>query len=210
MGVASEFIDTDAIAGIASSGYGSVYVYSALNNPETVDFLVAENVIDAPPEVENDDVPVYKFSRTDTQTQFFTTTKNERDFVSDTLPQYELEGISFVGVTPPTDGEDITGTKPVYRFFNQNTGVHLYTADENEKNFVEENLDNYVFEGTPYYGYDTQAEGTVPLYRLYNLGLDAHFYTPSATERDALLDSPEYELEGGDGIAFYVEPSPEV
>ncbi|MGD1917977.1 MAG: hypothetical protein ACFCAD_03285 [Pleurocapsa sp.] len=65
-----------------------------------------------------------------------------------------------------------------------------------------------MFEGTPYYGYDTQIEGTIPLYRFYNAGLDAHFYTPSAEERDFLIESPDYQSEGGDdGIAFYVEPA---
>lgn len=45
VGVASKFIDPDS-SGIPISGYGSVYVYSALNNPETVEFLNAENAID--------------------------------------------------------------------------------------------------------------------------------------------------------------------
>ncbi|MGD1922114.1 MAG: hypothetical protein ACFCAD_26400 [Pleurocapsa sp.] len=158
-----------------------------------------------------DDIPVYRFFRTDTQTQFYTTEEVERDVVLETLPQYELEGISFVGVAPPAEEEDITGISPVYRFFNTSTGVHLYTADENEKTFVEENLDNYVAEGTPYYGYDTQVEGTIPLYRFYNESLDAHFYTPSIEERDIFIESPDYEPEGSDtGIAFYVEPAPEV
>ena len=153
-------------------------------------------------------VDVYRFLRTDTQTQFYTTTEIERDTILETLPQYELEGSSFIGA-PNVD--PLTGTSPVYRFFNTSTGIHLYTADENERAFVEENLDNYVAEGTPYYGYDTQVEGTVPLYRFYNSELDAHFYTPSAEERDAFIASSDYEPEGGgDGIAFYVEPAPEV
>lgn len=157
-------------------------------------------------------VDVYRFLRTDTQTQFYTTTDVERESVLANLPQYELEGISFVGVAAPEEGVDsFTGTSPVYRFFNTSTGIHLYTADENERAFVEENLDNYVAEGTPYYGYDTQVEGTVPLYRFYNSELDAHFYTPSIEERDAFIASPNYEPEGGgDGIAFYVEPAPEI
>lgn len=210
-GVASEFIDTEVIAGFTTSGYGSVYIYSALNSPETVQFLETESVIDSSLELEEDDILVYRFLRTDTQTQFYTTSETERDVVEDTLPQYELEGVSFVGVNPPAEGEDITGLTPVYRFFNQDTGIHLYTADENEKNFVEENLDNYVFEGTPYYAFETQQEGTIPLYRFYNQELDAHFYTPSAEERDAFIASADFELEGSDdGIAFYVEPSPEL
>lgn len=157
-----------------------------------------------------DDVDVYRFFRTDTQTQFYTTTEVELDFVQENLPQYQLEGISFVAPAAPEDGEDpLTGTSPVYRFFNRSTGIHLYTADENERAFVEENLDNYVAEGTPFYGYDTQVEGTVPLYRFYNVSLDAHFYTPSAEERDFYISSPDYVPEGGgDGIAFYVEPPP--
>ena len=158
-----------------------------------------------------DVIPIYRFFRTDTQTQFYTTSEVERDAVLETLPQYELEGISFLGVAPPEEGEDISGASPVYRFFNTTTGVHLYTVDENERAFVEENLDNYVAEGTPYYGYDTQVEGTVPLYRFYNQGLDAHFYTPTIEERDAFIDSPDFEPEGSEtGIAFYVEPAPEL
>jgi hypothetical protein len=167
------------------------------------------------PEPINEDpteVDVYRFLRTDTQTQFYTTTDIERDTVLETLPQYELEGLSFVGEAPPAEGQDpLTGTIPVYRFFNTTTGVHLYTADENERAYVEENLENYVAEGTPYYGYETQVEGSIPLYRFYNAELDAHFYTPSTAERDSFIQSPDYELEGGgEGIAFYVEPAAEI
>ena len=156
-------------------------------------------------DITGDGIPVYRFFRTDTQTQFYTTSEAERDVVLDTLPQYDLEGISFVGA-PNVD--PLTGTSPVYRFFNSDTGIHLYTADVNEAAFVDENLSNYTLEGTPYYGYDTPVEGTVPLYRFYNADLDAHFYTPNAQERDFYAESPDYEPEGGgDGIAFYVEPA---
>ena len=150
-----------------------------------------------------EDIDVYRFFRNDTQTEFYTTTDIERESVLENLPQYELEGIAFVGA-PNVD--PLTGTSPVYRFFNNDTGVHLYTADENEAVFVDQNLSNYTFEGTPYYGYDTQVEGTVPLYRFYNQGLDAHFYTPYAEEREFYINSPNFQPEGGgDGIAFYVE-----
>ncbi|MCC0178961.1 VWD domain-containing protein [Waterburya agarophytonicola K14] len=156
-------------------------------------------------------VPVYRFLRTDTQTQFYTTSEVERDVVLETLPQYQLEGISFVGVPDPGEADPITGTSPVYRFFNTSTGVHLYTISEIERDAIQENLPNYNFEGTSYYGYNTQAEGTIPLYRFYNPALDAHFYTPTAAERDFFLESPDFQPESGDsGIAFYVEPPPVV
>ena len=157
---------------------------------------------------DEDGIPVYRFLRNDTQTQFYTTSEVERDSIIENLFNYELEGISFVGADIPED--NISGTSPVYRFFNTATGVHLYTADENERAFIDENLNNFVFEGTPYYSYDTQVEGTIPLYRFYNEELNAHFYTPSTEERDSFVSSPDFEPEGGDGIAFYVEPAPEI
>ncbi|MEO0834619.1 MAG: hypothetical protein AAFY16_01245 [Cyanobacteria bacterium J06642_3] len=161
--------------------------------------------------LEEADLPVYEFFRTDTQTQFYTTDENERDFIVENLPQYELEGTSFLGVAPPEEGDNLAGITPVYRLFNNNSGVHLYTADENEKNFIVENLDNYSLEGTPYYGFDAPGEDTVPVYRFYNASLDAHFYTISTTERDSFIESPDFQIEGGaDGIAFYVEPAAEL
>jgi hypothetical protein len=45
VGVASQFIDTETFGGIGLSGYGSVYVYSGLNDPETQNFLATENII---------------------------------------------------------------------------------------------------------------------------------------------------------------------
>ena len=80
---------------------------------------------------------------------------------------------------------------------------------ELERAAVAENS-NYTAEGIAYYGYDMSQTGTVPLYRFYNPDLDAHFYTPSIEERDAYLDSPDFQPEGDNGIAFYVEPPVEL
>jgi hypothetical protein len=44
VGVASEFLDLESF-GSPVSGYGSIYIYSALNNPQTIDFLSAEEII---------------------------------------------------------------------------------------------------------------------------------------------------------------------
>lgn len=44
IGVASEFLNLDSSESIVS-GYGSVYIYSALNEPETIDFLEDEKII---------------------------------------------------------------------------------------------------------------------------------------------------------------------
>lgn len=157
-------------------------------------------------EVLSEGEEVYRFFNSELQLQFYTADEAEKDSILNNLPQYELEGVSFIAAPNPGE-QDITGISPVYRLFNSATGVHLYTISEAEKDSVVANLPNYTLEGVGYYGYDTQQEGTIPLYRFYNPSLDAHFYTPSAEERDFFVDSPDYQLEGGgDGIAFYVEP----
>ena len=148
---------------------------------------------------------VYRFFEIEGQTQFYTTSETERDLVIESLPNYEYEGELFTGAPNP-EGDDITGVVPVYRLFNVDTGVHLYTASELERDAVIENLPNYTSEGISYYGYESQEEDSVPLYRFYNSGLDAHFYTSSIAERDEYLASPDYQPEGGSGIAYYVQP----
>ncbi len=189
-------LDTN-IRGIYHPVYGGAEIYGASE-------IISELELPA-----SDGTPIYQFLRTDTQTQFYTTDVVERDSILENLPQYKLEGVSFLGATRSGSGGYIAETSPVYRFFNTSTGVHLYTVDENEAAFVAANLDNYVFEGTPYYGYSTQVEGTVPLYRFYNSGLDAHFYTTSTDERDFFIESPDYMPESG-GVAYYVELTTEL
>jgi len=150
---------------------------------------------------------VYKFVRTDTKTELYTTSEVERDSIQANLPQYEYQGEAFVGAPNPEVSDDITGVKAVYRFFNTNTGVHLYTSSEVERDYVTNNLTNYTAEGVAYYGYEEPQEGTVPLYRLYSPTLDAHFYTPSMEERNTFIETSGYKLEGTEeGIAFYVQP----
>ena len=152
----------------------------------------------------NDDVEVYRFYNSNSQLEFYTTDEFERDYIIENLPQYEIQGVAFIAADEPSE-EDISGLSPVYRFYNSNTGVHMYTTSVDEKDAVLENS-NYTFEGIAYYGYETQTPQTVPLYRFYNSELDAHFYTSSTEERDAYLDSPNFQPEGENGIAFYVEP----
>lgn len=43
VGIASEFLNTESLFPI--SGYGSIYIYSALNDPQTIDFLSDQEII---------------------------------------------------------------------------------------------------------------------------------------------------------------------
>jgi Ca2+-binding RTX toxin-like protein len=157
-----------------------------------------------------DGEPVYLLE-TANQSQFYTTDEAERDAFLDSASDYELTGVSFVGAELPSEEEQESGISPVSRFLNTDNNTYFYTADEEEIAAVTENLANYDLEGTAFYSFDTQEDGTIPVYRLYNTELDTHLYTVSASERDSLLESSDFESQGGaDGIAFYVEPAPEV
>ncbi len=142
---------------------------------------------------------VYRFFNNDTGVHFYTANETERDAVED-LANYSFEGASYRGVDPLTGaGEPL----PVYRFLNQDTGVHLYTVDQTERDAVED-LANFSFEGEAFAAYATEVEGSIPIYRFFNSTTGAHFYTPSATERDNVENNlPEYESEG---IAYYALP----
>ena len=103
-----------------------------------------------------------------------------------------------------------TSQNTVYRFFDPVAGGHLYTADVNERNFVRDNLDNYVYEGETYQAVDpllgTQdTSGSEPdaeeVFRFFNPSKGVHLYTTNEVERDSIienLDNFSYE-----GVKFY-------
>ncbi|MEM8779299.1 MAG: hypothetical protein AAGF26_10595 [Cyanobacteria bacterium P01_G01_bin.49] len=143
---------------------------------------------------------VYRFFNNDTNVHFYTGDEIERDAVLE-LPNFDFEGASYESVDPVTG---IPEPSPVYRFLNQDTGVHLYTISEIERDSVDENLDNFIFEGEAFFAYPSEEEGTIPIYRFFNTITGAHFYTPSAAERDNVEDNLSDFV--SEGIAYYANP----
>ena len=95
----------------------------------------------------------------------------------------------------------------VYRFFDPARGGHLYTTNEKEKNFVQENLANYTFEGETYAAIDpitgTEAE---EVYRFFNPTTGVHLYTTNEVEKDVIIESlANYEYEGVQYYAYATE-----
>ena len=203
----SEFIEANFVPGIYTAsitGEGNAETDYSLSITRTSSGNGTTSDNNEP--ILNEGDIVYRFLETEDRTQFYTTSETERDSVIANLSNYEYEGESFVSAPNPEAENDITGVIPIYRLFNTDTGVHLYTNSEVERDVVAD-LPNYDLEGISYYGYESQVEGSTPLYRLYNESLDAHFYTPSLEERNEFLASEEYRLEGGeDGITYYVQP----
>jgi len=143
--------------------------------------------------------PIYRFFNTTTGTHFYTSSFEEKNFVSNTLPQFNYEGIAFsgAGITSAAN------VSPVYRFFNSATGTHFYTISKTEKDNILSNLPNFNFEGEAYSAHTINSAGTKALHRFYNTKTGTHFYTASDAEKANVQNTlPHYTYEG---IAYYVE-----
>ncbi|MCC0175687.1 hypothetical protein I4641_01675 [Waterburya agarophytonicola K14] len=105
--------------------------------------------------------------------------------------------------------DDLLGdAATVYRFFNPEVGVHFYTASQDERDNVIDNLPQYEFEGASYIAApetDDPLTGISPVYRFFNTSTGVHLYTINEVERDAIQENlPNYNFEG---IAYYAYES---
>ncbi|MCC0179418.1 hypothetical protein I4641_20870 [Waterburya agarophytonicola K14] len=159
-------------------------------------------VVGQQPDNGSDDITgttVYRFFNNNSGVHFYTANETERDVVLE-LDNFNFEGASYSSVDPLSGQPEPV---PVYRFLNQDTGVHLYTVSDIERDAVQE-LDNFNFEGEAFFAYESEVDGSIPIYRFFNNTSGAHFYTPSAEERDSVeTNLPEFALEG---IAYYALP----
>ena len=123
---------------------------------------------------------------------------------------YQYEAEKFRVLSDDKDaltGATLEGVEAVYRFFNTDTGSHLYTTDEVEKAFIEENLPNYNSEGIKYHAFESQPQGieTIPVFRLLNGDTGSHLYTIEQSELNYIQENlPNFSLENNGEAAFYV------
>jgi len=151
--------------------------------------------------IDSSETTVFRFFDPSAGGHFYTTNVDEKNFVEENLANYTFEGETYEAVDITTGAES---AEEVYRFFNPNTGVHLYTINEIERDSVIENLDNFNYEGSTFYAYETQVEGSMPVYRFYEPTLGVHFYTPNEFEKDSVMENLDnYDFEG---IAYYAMP----
>ncbi len=89
---------------------------------------------------------------------------------------------------------------PVFRFFNEQTGVHFFTTSIDERNSIIVNLPQFRDEGA---AFTTSAEAVdgVAIFRFFNGETGAHFYTSSEIEKGQVLETlPSFNYEG---VAFH-------
>ncbi len=130
--------------------------------------------------------------------------------------------LATVVVAPATAYAKRAPTTTVYRFYNQGTGAHFYTASVAERDIVFATWPTiYTYEGTAFYLYDwyleedvvdtagvSPVDPTTPVYRFYNVRNGSHFYTMSSAEAEMVMSAYPTTFTY-DGIAFaaYTGPS---
>ena len=92
----------------------------------------------------------------------------------------------------------------IYRFFRPDLGVHFYTASKVERDSIDDNLPQYVYEGESFISASNTTDslsGAKPVYRFFNISTGAHLYTISQTEREHISNNlANYSFEG---VAYY-------
>ena len=157
---------------------------------------------------------VHRFYQFEKGFHLYTIDEVEIDYVREKSASgelsYQYEAEKFRVLSDDKDaltGATLEGVEAVYRFFNTETGSHLYTTDEVEKAFIEENLLNYNFEGIKYHAFESQPEGieTIPVYRLLNSDTGSHLYTIDQNELNYIQDNlSNFTLENNGEATFYV------
>ena len=147
------------------------------------------------------DLPAWLSFATDTQT--FSGTPGNTDAgdlkiavrATDSSGAMVSDSFTLTVASPSADDTDSI----VYRFFNTSTGVHFYTIDEVEKDYVLNNLSNYILEEGTYAAVDPLTGEEV--YRFFNNQTGAHLYTTDKVEKDYIIENlGNFDYEG---IKFY-------
>lgn len=102
--------------------------------------------------------PVYRFFNTATGSHLYTMDENERGFITENLDNYSFEGIKYYAFEQQPQNIE---TVPVFRMLNGISGSHLFTIDQNEVNFIKENLPQFSVEGDSgiaYHVFELEAE----------------------------------------------------
>ena len=209
--IAEEDFTLQGFLGI--SGDGNSLAYKAFFDPAAFVVERSELISDQDFTRFNTD-EIHRFYEFNRGVHFYTTDDSEIETVRDKSNLGELfyqdEATKFVALSDDKDtltGETLAGVKPVYRFFNTDTGSHFYTMDENEKNIIQTTLSNYNFEGIEYYAFESPPEDieTIPVFRLINSQSNSHLFTVDQNEINYIQTNlPNFALENNGNAAFYV------
>ncbi|MDP6586949.1 MAG: Ig-like domain-containing protein, partial [Anaerolineales bacterium] len=167
---------------------------------ETIGYIGKVSSIDA---LAN--TPVFRFYKTTNDAFFYTQDSIEKDNILNMSSvdrnnndewSYAFQGSTFNAAS--TGGSNVT---LVHRFYNANTGHHLWSMDPNEIANIKSNLPSYTYEGPSFYVYSSDPDPSDPnigdlVYRYYNSTTGRHFWTADAEERTLITLTGVWEEEG--------------
>ncbi|MGV8084347.1 MAG: family 16 glycosylhydrolase [Coriobacteriia bacterium] len=143
---------------------------------------------------------VYRFYNRYNGSHFYTSSVDEANRVRAAYgATYTYEGVAYTISTASSANKS-----PLYRFYNNRTGSHFYTASVAERDKVISAYPGiFTYEGVAYNVSAANVAGSTPIYRFYNVVNGTHFYTASIDEVNRVIAnySNVYAFEGP---AFYV------
>lgn len=131
---------------------------------------------------------VYLYYNTRTRDHFTTL---DPDVVQKYGSEWQSHGRSFSAYS-----RSVSGSVPIYEFYNAKDGNHLTTANRNET----DGFPNWVYQGIAFYAPVQSTTGTVPIHMFYNSVDFNHYVSP---DRNATNGFPNWEYRG---IVFYAFP----
>ncbi len=146
---------------------------------------------------------VWRFWNPTTLAHFYTADPAEANYVRDENPNWTYEAAVFMGYVYDADASACTEGTEVFRFYNPTVGVHFYTADAAERDYIIDTNPNWDYEAVAYCAQAEMAEGLVPMYQFWSDARQAHFYTIDDAEK-AYVETDLGDIYRYEGIVFYV------
>ncbi|MDM8540455.1 choice-of-anchor D domain-containing protein [Desulfococcaceae bacterium HSG9] len=152
--------------------------------------------------------PVYRLYNPGLLKHLFTTDENEMNHLVNN--GWRDEGPAYYGYLPEqydaASRQQKSTLRAVHRFYSEALTTHLFTIDENEKDYLIANAaDVWRYEGVVFYIPATEKEGAVPVYRFYSEDLQVHLFTVDENEKNHLIDMAG-DVWRFEGIAYYAYP----
>ncbi|MDM8553349.1 hypothetical protein QUF75_01280 [Desulfococcaceae bacterium HSG7] len=155
--------------------------------------------------------PVYRFYSPVLSKYLFTIDENEKEYlIANAADVWQIEGSAYYAYLPSQyDGasrQQRNMLQAVYRFYSEALQTHLFTIDENEKEYLITNAaDVWRYEGPAFYVPAGNPEGTIPVYRFYSEALMVHLFTADENEMNHLVETAE-DVWRYEGVAYYAYP----
>ncbi|MDM8543037.1 hypothetical protein QUF90_18330 [Desulfococcaceae bacterium HSG9] len=155
--------------------------------------------------------PVYRFYSPVLSKYLFTIDENEKEYlIANAADVWQIEGSAYYAYLPSQyDGasrQQRNTLQAVYRFYSEALQTHLFTIDENEKEYlIADAADIWRYEGPAFYVPAGNPEGTIPVYRFYSEDLMVHLFTADENEKNQLIDTAG-DIWNFEGVAYYAYP----